>query len=94
MTHGKKGQVVALDEERKVVGIITDGDLRRAMQRYGQEVFARKVGDVMTCTPKTINQSAHLSAAADMMLQNSIHSLVALDDDGNFVGIIDYFSCL
>lgn len=94
MTHGKKGQVVALDGNQRVVGIITDGDLRRAMQRFGQDVFMRKVADVMTHTPKTINQSTHLSVAADMMLKNSIHSLVALDDNGNFVGIIDYFSCL
>lgn len=94
MTHGKKGQVVALDSNKRVVGIITDGDLRRAMQRFGQDVFMRKVADVMTHTPKTINQSTHLSVAADMMLKNSIHSLVALDDNGNFVGIIDYFSCL
>lgn len=94
MTHGKKGQVVALDNDGHVVGIITDGDLRRAMQRHGQKVFALKVDEVMTHTPKTINQSAHLSVAAEMMLRNSIHSLVALDDDDNFVGIIDYFSCL
>lgn len=94
MTHGKKGQVVALDDKQRVVGIITDGDLRRAMQKFGQDVFKRKVADVMTHTPKTINQSTHLSVAADMMLKNSIHSLVALDDNGNFVGIIDYFSCL
>lgn len=94
MTHGKKGQVVALDEQKRVVGIITDGDLRRAMQRYGQDVFVRRVCDVMTKTPKTISQMERLSVAADIMLRNSIHSLVALDDDGNFVGIIDYFSCL
>lgn len=94
MTHGKKGQVIALDNEKHVVGIITDGDLRRAMQKYGQDVFMRKVSDVMTKTPKTINQSERLSVAADIMLTNSIHSLIALDDSSNFVGIIDYFSCL
>lgn len=94
MTHGKKGQVVALDDERRVVGIITDGDLRRTIQRYGKEMFMLTVGDVMTSTPKTINQSERLSVAADMMLANSIHSLVVLDDNDNFVGIIDYFSCL
>lgn len=94
MTHGKKGQVVALDDERRVVGIITDGDLRRTIQRYGKEMFMLTVGDVMTSSPKTINQSERLSVAADMMLANSIHSLVVLDDNDNFVGIIDYFSCL
>lgn len=93
MTHGKKGMVVAISDEM-VVGIITDGDLRRAMQKHGQDVFTTPVSEIMTRTPKTISQHERLSVATDMMLKNSIHSLVVLDDQKHFVGIIDYFSCL
>lgn len=93
MTHGKKGMVVAISDEM-VVGIITDGDLRRAMQKHGQDVFTTLVSEIMTRTPKTISQHERLSVATDMMLKNSIHSLVVLDDQKHFVGIIDYFSCL
>ncbi|MCF0209465.1 MAG: KpsF/GutQ family sugar-phosphate isomerase [Bacteroidaceae bacterium] len=92
MTGGKKGMVVVIESGR-VVGIITDGDLRRTIQKYQRELFDLRVGDVMITTPKTISEDAGLQEAADIMLANSIHSLIVLKD-GAFVGIVDYFSCL
>ncbi len=92
MTHGKKGMVVAIDNG-KVVGIITDGDLRRTIQKYQKELFDLHVRDVMIKTPKMISEDAGLQEATDIMLSNSIHSLVVLRDE-EFVGIVDYFSCL
>lgn len=93
MTAGKKGMVVAVENE-KVVGIITDGDLRRTIQRYKKDFFDLKVADVMIRTPKTIHEDAGLARATDIMLTNSIHSLIVLDNSERFVGIVDYFSCL
>ena len=93
MTEGKKGMVVAIDSER-VVGIITDGDLRRTIQKYKKDFFDLKVADVMIRTPKTIHEDAGLAQATDIMLTNSIHSLIVLDNSEHFVGIVDYFSCL
>ncbi|MCF0203030.1 MAG: KpsF/GutQ family sugar-phosphate isomerase [Bacteroidaceae bacterium] len=93
MTAGKKGMVVATDSGR-VVGIITDGDLRRTIQKHQRNLFDQKVGDVMTRHPKTISEDAGLAQAADIMLRNSIHSLVVLNSDNVFVGIVDYFACL
>ena len=92
MTHGKKGMVVAIDNG-KVVGIITDGDLRRTIQKYQKELFDLHVRDVMIKTPKMISEDAGLQEATDIMLGNSIHSLVVLKGE-EFVGIVDYFSCL
>ncbi len=92
MTHGKKGMVVAIDNG-KVVGIITDGDLRRTIQKYQKELFDLHVRDVMIKTPKMISEDAGLQEATDIMLSNSIHSLVVLRDE-EFVGIVDYFACL
>lgn len=92
MTHGKKGMVVAI-AEGKVVGIITDGDLRRTIQKYQKELFDLHVGDVMTKSPKMISEDAGLQEATNIMLTNSIHSLVVLKGD-EFVGIVDYFACL
>ena len=92
MTGGKKGMVVVIESGR-VLGIITDGDLRRTIQKYQRELFDLRVGDVMITTPKTISEDAGLQEAADIMLANSIHSLIVLKD-GAFVGIVDYFSCL
>lgn len=93
MTHGKKGMVVAISEN-KVVGIITDGDLRRTIQKYRKELFDLQVSDVMTKSPKMISEDSGLQEATDIMLSNSIHSLVVLNKKDEFVGIVDYFACL
>ncbi|MBO4753052.1 MAG: KpsF/GutQ family sugar-phosphate isomerase [Bacteroidales bacterium] len=94
ISQGRKGLVVALNEQQDVVGIITDGDVRRAMQRHREAFFRLKVEDVMTRRPKQIHSDAKLSQAADLMLSNSIHALIVLDKDDRFCGIIDYFACV
>ena len=99
ISEGKKGLVVALEQLpsetlHKVVGIITDGDMRRAMQKYRERFFSLKVEDVMSRNPKKIHQDAKLSEAADLMLSNSIHALIVLDERDQFCGIIDYFTCV
>ena len=94
ISQGRKGLVVALNANQDVVGIITDGDVRRAMQRHREAFFSLKVGDVMTRNPKRIHLDAKLSQAADLMLSNSIHALIVLDKNDRFCGIIDYFACV
>lgn len=99
ISEGKKGLVVALapvvgTTRTNVVGIITDGDMRRGMQKYREQFFSLQVKDIMSPNPKTIHEDAKISDAADRMLQNSIHALVVLDGQEQFVGIIDYFACV
>ncbi len=95
ISEGKKGLVVALEpKENHVVGIITDGDMRRAMERHRERFFSLRVADVMSQNPKRIHQDAKISEAANVMLANSIHALIVLDDAERFVGIIDYFACV
>lgn len=94
ISEGKKGLVVALNNEtQNVEGIITDGDMRRAMQKHRERFFSLRVEDVMSRKPKQIHRDAKISEAADMMLSNSIHALIVLDDKERFCGIIDYFAC-
>ncbi len=94
ISQGKKGLVVALDEQQQVVGIITDGDVRRAMQKHKEKFFSLRVEDVMSRHPKKISADAKISTAADLMLSNSIHALIVLDKNQHFCGIIDYFACV
>lgn len=94
ISQGKKGLVVALDDEQQVVGIITDGDVRRAMQKHKEKFFSLRVEDVMSRHPKKISADAKISTAADLMLSNSIHALIVLDKNQHFCGIIDYFACV
>ena len=92
MTNGKLGVGVVVDNEQ-LVGIITDGDIRRAMQRLGQAFFTTPVSAIMSKNPKTIAKSAKIVEAGETMNHYSIHTLVVLDDT-RVCGIIDSFSCL
>lgn len=93
ISHGRKGLVVAIKAD-KVEGIITDGDVRRAMQKHREAFFQLKVEDVMSHDPKKIAVDEKLSTASDIMLRNSIHALIVLDKEDHFCGIIDYFACV
>ncbi|MDO4217049.1 MAG: KpsF/GutQ family sugar-phosphate isomerase [Bacteroidales bacterium] len=93
ISQNKQGIAVAL-ENGKIAGVVTDGDVRRAMQSKKDVFFDLKVGDIMSTQPKMINQEAKLTEAGEMMRRNNIHSLVVVDDDDHFVGTIDIFSCL
>ena len=92
VTNGKLGVGVVL-ERGQLVGIITDGDIRRAMQRLGQAFFAAPVADIMSRNPKTISKDAKIVEAGETMNHYSIHTLIVVDDT-RVCGIIDSFSCL
>ena len=53
----KMGATLVVDGNRKLVGIISDGDLRRALSR-GDDIYRMKVEDIMSATPKTIDEDA------------------------------------
>lgn len=93
VTSGKLGLGVVIDNTT-LVGIITDGDIRRAMQRLGKAFFDAKVEQIMSRNPKTINQNAKIVEAGETMNHYSIHSLIVVDEHEHVVGVIDSFSCL
>jgi len=93
VTNGKLGVGVVVEDDQ-LVGIITDGDIRRAMQRLGQTFFATPVSEIMAHNPKTISRNAKIVDAGEKMNHHSIHSLVVLDDASHVCGVIDSFSCL
>ncbi|MCR5697267.1 MAG: KpsF/GutQ family sugar-phosphate isomerase [Marinilabiliaceae bacterium] len=84
--------VVAVDGE--ILGVVTDGDVRRAMQNKRDEFFSLTVDSIMSRNPKTINENAKLTEASALMRQNNIHTLVVTDDNGQLAGLIDSFSCM
>lgn len=93
VTNGKLGVGIVLDKDQ-LVGIVTDGDIRRAMLRLGQDFFHTPVSDIMAREPKTINQKAKIVDAGEAMNHYSIHSLIVLDNNNHVVGVVDSFSCL
>lgn len=89
----KQGIAVAIEHDR-IVGVVTDGDVRRAMQNNKDIFFDLTVGEVMSRNPKVINEDARLSDAETMMRKFNIHSLVVVNSQYQFVGLIDTFACL
>ena len=92
VTKGTLGIGIVVENEI-LVGIITDGDIRRAMMRLGQDFFATPVRAIMSKNPKTISRNAKIVEAGEKMNHHSIHTLVVVDGD-RVCGIIDSFSCL
>jgi arabinose-5-phosphate isomerase len=89
MTSKRMGVTGVCDRQGMVVGIITDGDLRRALER-GDDVLGKKASTIMTPQPKTISPDDLAATALRRMEEFSITSLFILDDEGSRkpVGII------
>lgn len=90
----EKSPVTGNPSPVNLVGIITDGDIRRAMQRLGADFFATPVSEIMSRNPKTINKEAKIVEAGEEMNHYSIHTLIVVDDQTRVAGVIDSFSCL
>ena len=93
ISQTKQGIAVAIDNG-KIAGVVTDGDVRRAMRTQQEGFFQLTVKDIMSTNPKTINEHEKLNKAGDLMRKYNIHSLVVVNDNKELVGIIDSFSCL
>ena len=86
ITKKRLGATVVLDDEEKILGIITDGDLRRMLEKNNSlnDVVAK---DIMSPSPKKINRDELAVTALDMMRKNNISQLVVTDED-RYAGIV------
>ena len=75
-------------EDGLLVGLISDGDLRRLLEHHGKEVFDLTAGQCMTRNPTSIGPDAFAIAALDVMEQKKITSLPVVDDSGNLLGVL------
>ncbi|RLZ11869.1 KpsF/GutQ family sugar-phosphate isomerase [Faecalibacter macacae] len=92
LTSGKHGITVVLEND-KILGVVTDGDLRRMLLKY-QDFSALTAKDIATMSPKTINKDEKARVALDTLRQNSIGQLVVVDENNNYFGILDIHSIL
>ncbi|MDO5482895.1 MAG: KpsF/GutQ family sugar-phosphate isomerase [Bacteroidaceae bacterium] len=92
ISSGKLGLGVVIDED-SILGIITDGDIRRAVEGARDNFINISVSEVMTRTPKTISPEAKLTTIQQMFRNHKIHSLLVVDH-GKLVGIVDYFAIM
>jgi len=84
----KKLGVTAVVEGDRLVGIVSDGDLRRLLEKRGKDVMDLTAGDAMTRTPKTISADQFAASAIAIMEEKKITSLMVVDEDGTLKGIV------
>lgn len=92
VSKGKLGLGVSLDDRRHVTGIITDGDIRRAMERWQAEFFNHTVADIMTREPKMVRLNTKITEIQRIMHKYKIHSVLVCDDRMEFRGIVDSYA--
>ena len=81
------GATCVVDDDGLLIGVFTDGDLRRLMERRGVGAFGEKIEDAMTRNPKTINPDCLAAEAVRIMEEKEISVLIAVEDNRP-VGII------
>jgi arabinose-5-phosphate isomerase len=87
MTHGKQGIVIVVDNDEKSVGVLTDGDIRRTMEKY-DKISDIILDDIYTRKPKTIQEDALATEALRKMQNNKITSLIVTNASNEIVGLI------
>ncbi|WP_133011815.1 KpsF/GutQ family sugar-phosphate isomerase [Marinomonas flavescens] len=90
MTHGRMG-VVLIQEKGHLLGIFTDGDLRRAMLKDSAGMIDKKMSELMTPNPKTINENIMIVQAEEQMLRDKITLLVVTNDENALTGILEIY---
>ena len=90
----KRPEVERKSEKFIVEGLITDGDIRRAMEKWQAEFFNRTVADIMTRTPKTVGPQAKISEIQRIMNKNKIHNVLVVDEANHLLGIVDRYACV
>tara|TARA_B100001093_G_C26770723_1_gene990061 strand:- start:505 stop:1455 length:951 start_codon:yes stop_codon:yes gene_type:complete len=90
LSSGKCGLAIVLNNN-KIVGVISDGDIRRAMEINELEFFQLKAMEIMTKKPITIPETTKLKTAGDIMFTKKINSLIVKNDKNLLVGIIQSY---
>ena len=91
MNEGRMGVALVM-ENQQLKGIITDGDVRRALTANGTDTLNKTAKELMTSSPKTIHENEFLAKAEDLMKEKKIHSLVVVNDENNVVGLVEFSS--
>lgn len=81
------GACCVLNENDEVIGIITDGDIRRVIQDGG-DIYRKSAKEIMSKSAKMVNESSLVTEALEVMKQNSITQLIVVNNIGDYIGIV------
>jgi len=90
LSSGKCGLAVVVNDNT-IIGVISDGDIRRAMESNETNFFKLKALDIMTKEPRTVLENTKLKIAGDLMFSEKINSLIVENDKGLLVGIVQSY---
>lgn len=90
ISKGGLGLIIIAEDER-IIGIVTDGDVRRAMEKHRAEFFNIHAIDIATRNPKTISSDQKLIEAEKRMTEHKINSLIVTSHDGRLEGVIQLY---
>lgn len=88
MSRGGLGMTAVVDAQDRLIGIFTDGDLRRAIER-GADIRSARLGEIMTSSPQHIRPDALAVEAVEMMERLRISQLLVVDDAGVLLGALN-----
>ncbi len=89
ISRGKLGISVVVDEDQRVLGLITDGELRRTMQKVGKKIFDLNAIDLMNPQPVGVLHGTMLTKAEEIMRATRYKALLVTDSNKRLVGILD-----
>ena len=93
VSKAKLGLGIAM-VNNEIVGLITDGDIRRAMEKWQAQFFDRTVSDIMTRTPKMVKPDTQITEIQRIMNQYKVHSVLVTDGENHLLGVVDHYSCM
>ena len=88
MTRGRMGMTAVLDDGGHVVGIYTDGDLRRTLGK-GVDMRTTLIGDLIGGAPRTISPERLAAEAVEIMERNKVNQILVVDDDAKLLGALN-----
>lgn len=94
MSRKRLGMTAVVDEERRLIGLYTDGDLRRTLDDPGVDLRSTRIAEVMTRSPKTIGADALAAEAAQLMETHKISGLLVVDTERRVVGALNIHDLL
>lgn len=94
ISDGKLGQAIVIDNnDQHIIGLITDGDIRRAMIKHGKDFFDIEAREIMNTHPYIVDKESKLTDAEELFKQHNLHTLL-VSDNGKLSGILSSKDCI
>ncbi len=92
ITSKKYGLVAVVDDENRILGTISDGDLRRNFEK--QDILSLTAKDIMSLNPKTVHCETFVIDVIDILMKNHILTILVLDNQEKFVGVAQLYDII